>query len=190
MFTPVEMAVGCANQSVLLEPASARTRCLMATALLVKGELGAARRELDLAMRFNSDSLAYREVIGWLMALTGDWDQGLALMRSDARSQSLLPALRESWFLGRCHAPRRFRGGVCVALDYRDPNFFWRELMLPSSLGQLGRTEDAHASAAELLRAKPQFAHRGRRLIGHYIKTDELRATIFQGLNKAGVAIV
>jgi hypothetical protein len=50
MFTPVEMAIGCANQSVLLEPASARTRCLMASALLVKGELGSAHRELELAM--------------------------------------------------------------------------------------------------------------------------------------------
>ncbi len=40
MFTPLEMVIGCANQSVLLEPASARTRCLMATALLIKGELG------------------------------------------------------------------------------------------------------------------------------------------------------
>ena len=45
MFTPVELAIGCANQSVLLEPASARTRCVMASALLVKGELASARRE-------------------------------------------------------------------------------------------------------------------------------------------------
>jgi adenylate cyclase len=190
MFTPVEMAVGCANQSVLLEPASARTRCLMATTLLVKGELGAARRELDLAMRFNSDSLAYREVIGWLMALTGDWDQGVALMRSARdRNPFCQPCVSHGLW---ADAMRRgdFESAYASALDYRDPNFFWRELMLTSSLGQLGRTEDAHAGAAELLRAKPQFAHRGRRLIGHYIKTDELRATIFQGLNNAGVAIV
>jgi hypothetical protein len=174
----------------LLEPASARTRCLMATTLLVKGELGAARRELDLAMRFNSDSLAYREVIGWLMALTGDWDQGVALMRSARdRNPFCQPCVSHGLW---ADAMRRgdFESAYASALDYRDPNFFWRELMLTSSLGQLGRTEDAHAGAAELLRAKPQFAHRGRRLIGHYIKTDELRATIFQGLNNAGVAIV
>ena len=29
MTTPIDMAIGCANQSVMLEPASARTRCLM-----------------------------------------------------------------------------------------------------------------------------------------------------------------
>ena len=74
----------------------------MASALLVKGELGAARRELELAMRFNSDSLAYREVIGWLTALSGDWDQGVALM---------LSALDRNPFCQPCvsHEHRRWR---------------------------------------------------------------------------------
>ena len=189
MYTPVEMAIGCANQSVLLEPASARTRCLMATALLVKGELGAASRELELAMRFNSDSLAYREVIGWLTALTGDWDQGVSLMLSAMdRNPYCQPCVSHGLWADAMRR-RDFDAAHAAALDYRDPNFFWRELMLTSSLGHLGRSEDAHASAAELLRAKPQFVHRGRRLIGHYIKSDDLRATIFEGLGKAGVHI-
>ena len=189
MYTPVEMAIGCANQSVLLEPASARTRCLMATALLVKGELGAASRELELAMRFNSDSLAYREVIGWLTALTGDWDQGVSLMLSAMdRNPYCQPCVSHGLWADAMRR-RDFDAAHAAALDYRDPNFFWRELMLTSSLGHLGRAEDAHASAAELLHAKPQFVHRGRRLIGHYIKSDDLRATIFEGLGKAGVHI-
>ena len=147
MFTPVEMAIGCANQSVLLEPASARTRCLMATALLVKGELGAARRELDLALRHNNDSLAYREVIGWLMALSGEWDQGVALMRSTMdRNPYCQPCVSHGLW---ADAMRRgdFDAAYASALEYRDPYFFWRELMITSSLGQLGRREDAMAGA-------------------------------------------
>jgi TolB-like protein len=189
MFTPVEMAIGCANQSVLLEPASARTRCLMAAALLVKGELGAARRELDLALRLNNDSLAYREVIGWLLALVGEWDQGVALMRSALeRNPYCQPCVSHGLW---ADAMRRsdFEAAYAFALEYREPNFFWRELMIASALGQLHRAEDARASAAELRRARPQFAHRGRRLIAHYIKDDSLRATIVEGLRKAGLEV-
>ena len=189
LFTPVEMAIGCANQSVMLEPASARTRCLMATALLVKGELGAARRELELAVRFNGDSLAYREVIGWLSALCGEWDQGVALMRSaQDRNPYCQPCVSHGLW---ADAMRRgdFAAAYAAALEYRDSNFFWRELMLSSSLGQLGRTEDAQAAASELLRVRPQFAHRGRRLIAHYIKTEELRLTIAEGLHRAGIDV-
>lgn len=189
MFTPVEIAIGCANQSVLLEPASARTRCLMAKALLVKGELAAARREVDHALRLNSDSLALREKIGWLMALTGDWDNGVALMRDAlARSPYGHPCASHGLWADAMRR-RDFEAAHAAALEYRDPNFFWRDLMFASTLGQLGRLEDAAASGLELMRAKPQFAHRGRRLIAHLIKSDELRATIVEGLQKAGVAV-
>ena len=190
VITPLEMAIGCANQSVMLEPASARTRCLMATALLVKGELGAARRQLEHALRLNSESLAYREVIGWLLALTGDWDQGVALMRATMeRNPYCHPCVSHGLWadaMRRCE----FDAAYAAALDYHDAGFFWRELMITSCLGHLGRLDDAQASAAELLRVKPQFVHDGRRLIAHYIKPDELRATIIDGLHKAGVAVV
>jgi len=189
MFTPVEIAIGCANQSVLLEPASARTRCLMAKALLVKGELAAAHREVDHALRLNSDSLAHREKIGWLMALTGDWEAGVALMRDAlTRNPFSQPCVSHGLW---ADAMRRheYEEAYAAALEYRDPNFFWRDLMLTASLGQLGRLEEAGASALDLLRAKPQFHHRGRRLIAHYIKADELRAVIIDGLHKAGVAV-
>jgi adenylate cyclase len=189
MFTPVEMAIGCANQSVLLEPASARARCLMATALLVKGELVAARRELDLALRHNSDSLAYRECVGWLMALTGDWSQGIALMRAAAERNPFCQPCVSHGFWADAMRRHDFEAAYAAALEYRDSNFFWRELMLAACLGHLGRFEDAAACAAELLRSKPQFTYRGRRLIAHYIKSDELRATIVDGLRKAGVEV-
>jgi tetratricopeptide (TPR) repeat protein len=189
MFTPVEIAIGAANQSVLLEPASARTRCLMATALLVKGELAAARREVEHALRLNSDSLAHREVIGWLLALTGDWDNGAALMRDAlARNPYCQPCVSHGLWSDAMRR-RDFDAAYAAALGYRDPNFFWRDLMLASTLGQLGRTEEAATSALELMRAKPQFHHRGRRLIAHFIKQDEVRATIVEGLQMAGVAV-
>jgi protein involved in temperature-dependent protein secretion len=189
MFTPVEMAIGCANQSILLEPSSSRTRCVMAKAMIVKGELEAARRELEYALRLNCDSLANREVIGWLLALAGDWDQGLALMRTTMlRNPFCQPCVNHGLW---ADAMRRgdFAGAYAAALEFRYPAFFWRELMLTSALGHLGRLEDAQASAAELLRVKPTFIDRGRRLIAHYIKADHLRETIIDGLGKAGLAV-
>ena len=189
MFTPVEMAIGCANQSVLLEPANARTRCLMATALLVKGELTAARHELELALRHNSESLAYREVIGWLMALCGDWNHGVALMRDALeRNPYCQPCVSHGLWADAMRL-EDFEAAYAAALEYREPNFFWRQLMLTCSLGHLGRLEEAAVCGVELQRCKPQFTFRGRRLIAFYIKADELRATIVQGLHKAGVEL-
>jgi tetratricopeptide (TPR) repeat protein len=189
MFTPVEVAIGCANQAVLLEPASARTRCLMAKALLVKGELAAARREVEHALRLNSDSLAHREQIGWLMALTGDWDPGVALMRDALARNPYCQSCVSHGLWADAMRRHDFEAAYAAALEYRDPHFFWRDLMFAATLGQLGRLEEAASSALALMRAKPQFHHRGRRLIAHFIKADEVRDVIVEGLQKAGVAV-
>jgi hypothetical protein len=76
-----------------------------------------------------------------------------------------------------------------VALEYRDPTFFWRSVMRASCLGLLGRTSEAQAEVAELLAAKPEFATRGRVLLGYYIKFDEVMNPIVDGLARAGLAL-
>ena len=53
----------------------------------------------------------------------------------------------------------------------------------------LSTRAEATACGTQLLRVKPQFAHRGRRLIAYYVKSDELRDTIVEGLRKAGVEV-
>ena len=76
-----------------------------------------------------------------------------------------------------------------AALEYPDTAFFWRSLMRACCLGHLGRTSEARAEAAELLRQKPSFEERGRFLIGQYIKPAELQERVVEGLGKAGLTI-
>lgn len=187
--TPIELAIRCAYRGVMLSPASARPRCVLAAALLVKGEIEAARHELEQALRLNAESLAYREIIGWLTALLGDWERGIALMR-DAMRRNPYCLAQVNHGLWADHLRRgEFEEAYIGALEYRDPTFFWRELMTACCLGHLGRLTEARASAAELLRLKPDFARRGRTLIGHYIKPVELRERIVEGLGMAGLTL-
>ena len=174
---------------MLLDPAGARVRCVLATALLVKGELQAARDELEKALRLNDGSLVYREVVGWLMALAGDWERGVALMRDAMeRNPYCLPHVQHG--LWADHLRRgEFEQAYVAALEYRDSTFFWRALMTACCLGHLGRASEAQASVAELQRTKPDFPQRGRTLIGYYIKSEELRERIMEGLRKAGVVL-
>ncbi|HMN45521.1 MAG TPA: hypothetical protein PKE27_13135 [Povalibacter sp.] len=188
--TSIDAAIGYAYQAVLLEPRSARIRCILAACLVVKGELGAARDELDRALHASRGSLAYREIIGWLLSLSGDWERGVPLMHDAlARNPYCLSHVRHGLW---ADALRRgqFDEAYVAALEYPDRVFFWRDLMITSCLGLLGRTQEARASAAELLRIKPDFARRGRTLIGHYIKSPELRERIAEGCRKAGIVLL
>ena len=75
------------------------------------------------------------------------------------------------------------------ALRYRDGAFFWRGLMRACCLGHLGRLDEARAEVAGLVRPKPDFARRGRILIGRLLKLPELQARVAEGLAKAGLAL-
>jgi len=82
-----------------------------------------------------------------------------------------------------------FEEGYQVALLNTDATFFWRALMRATCLGHLGRVEEAKLAAAQLLNRKPDFASRGRTLIGRYIKFPDLVERIVDGLGKAGLAL-
>jgi adenylate cyclase len=187
--TPIDEAIAQVQNAVHLDPACQRARAVLASAFLIKGELGAGRVEAEKAHHINPESFVYLEWIGWLFALLGDWERGTALIRrSIERNPGHIPvALHAIW---ADHLRRgEFEEAHDVALRFRDSTFFWRALMRAASLGLLGRKAEAKREAAELLRQKPDFAKRGRTLIGRYIKFPELHARIVSGLAKAGLVL-
>src|SRR5262249_58420258 len=130
--TPIDEAIDYAHHGVRIDPASRRARCILASALLVKGELPSARNELDEALRLTPDSLVYLEIIGYLLTLLGDEGRGPALVRTAReRNPHCLPqALFGVWFehlrLGEPDLAYQ------TAPEDRDPTFFWRNVMRAS----------------------------------------------------------
>ena len=187
--TPVDEAITYAQRGVRVDPASRRARCVLASALLIKGEQTAARDELEQALRLSPDSLVYLEIIGYLLSLLGDGERGPALIRTAReRNPHCLP--HGSFGLWFDHLRRgEIEAAYQAALEFRDPTFFWRAAMRACCLGHLGRTAEAKAEVAELLQRKPDFVARGRILIGYYIKFPEVTSRVFEGLAKAGLKL-
>ena len=187
--TSIEQGLAFAQNAVRLDPSSQRARAALAFALLVKGETAAGRAEAEDALALNPETFVYLEMIGWLLAMLGDWDRGTALVRTViARNPHHMP--HAHFTLWADH----FRRGEAEeayqeALRYRDAGFFWRNLMRASCLGHLGRLEEARVEVAELLRTNPDFARRGRTLIGRLLKLPDLQARVADGLAKAGLVL-
>jgi hypothetical protein len=76
-----------------------------------------------------------------------------------------------------------------AALQYGDPIPFWRAVTRACCLGHLGRLPEASREVADLLEAAPDFARRGRMLIGRLIKFPDLLDRIVDGLAKAGLVL-
>jgi adenylate cyclase len=187
--TPIDEAISHAHNGVRLDPTCRIARCTLAAGLLIRGDVESAREQLLQAIELSPGSLVYLEMIGWLLSLCGDWDRGPALLRiATTRNPCHLP--HAALGLWAAHLRRGdYRRAYRAALDYRDPTFFWRSLMRACCLGHLGRTREAKAEIAELIRRKADFPTRGRILIGHYFKSPEMVDRILDGLAKAGLRV-
>jgi adenylate cyclase len=185
--TPIEEAISCAHHAVRIDPTSRRARCILAAALLVKGELRSARDELEEALGLSPESLVWLEHIGYFLSLLGDGDRGTTLIREARRRNpyALPNATMGLWFehLRRGEIQLAYE----VALEFRDPTYFWRGVMRASCLGLLGRGAEAEAEITALLEQRPDFGARGRTLIGHYVKLPDVFDRVLDGLYRAGL---
>jgi hypothetical protein len=164
-------------------------RASLAFALLVKGETAAGLVETQAALALAPETFVYRETMGWLLALLGDWERGTELVRTVVRrNPHHMPWARLA--LWADHLRRgELEEAYGEALLFRDSGWFWRSLMRACCLGHLGGLEQARIEVADLLRTKPDFANRGRVLIGHLLKLPELQARVADGLARAGLVL-
>ncbi|WP_155303810.1 hypothetical protein [Desulfosarcina widdelii] len=187
--TPIEEAAAFAERSVKLDPANQRVRTIMAFILLFKNELSAGLAEVDHALRLNPNSLVFGENIGYLMTLFGDWQRGPALINDIIEQNpyynvSAHYALWVDWV-----RQEKYDRAYEETLYFRRPTLFWDPLLRAANLGLLGRIEEGVQAGNNLLQCKPDFSKRGRTLIRHYIKFDEIVERVILGLGRVGVDV-
>jgi len=180
--TPIEEAAAFAERSVKLDPTNQRVRMIMAFILLFKNELSAGLAEVDRALQLNPNALVVLENLGYLMTLFGDWQRGPALINQAIEQNpyyniSVHYALWVDWV-----RQGKYDRAYEETRHFRRPMLFWDPLMTAASLGLLGRTEEGLQAGKDLLKCKPDFPERGRALIRHYIKFDDIVDRVIDGL--------
>ena len=74
-------------------------------------------------------------------------------------------------------------------MRFSSSQFHWDHLLKASVCGQLGKIEEGQACVRALLALKPDFARRGRILIGRYVKFEDIADRIIEGLGQLGLNI-
>jgi TolB-like protein len=187
--TPIEDAVAFAMRGVKLEPANQRVRLIMAYVLLFKNEIAAGLAETERALALNPNSLIFLENIGYLMTLLGDWKRGPALIKQAIKLNPYYSivvhyALWVDWI-----RQEDYDQAYLESLNFNNPMLFWDPLMKAASLGLLGRIAEGEQAIEHLLKLKPDFPTRGRVLIKHYIKFENIAERLIDGLRKVGLNI-
>jgi hypothetical protein len=129
------------------------------------------------------------DTIGWVMALAGGWERGVnwiekAIKLNPYYRSWVRHAVCFNWF-----RVRNYEKAYRESLHFMMPKLFWDPLLKASACGHLGRIEEGQVCVQALLALKPDFAQRGRILIGRYVKFEDIVDRIIEGLGKLGMNI-
>jgi adenylate cyclase len=185
---PLEKATTYAQRGAGLAPLNQFAMDALSLVYFHQGPKELFLQHVDQTIALNPNSPYIVGVAGWHMALYGEWDRGLTLLKKGMKLNPYHP----SWFhlapymdYYRCG---KYADAFTEALKFNYPELYLDPMIRAAALGQMGRQDEAKAGIDQLLKLEPDFAARGRWLISRYLKVDELVDKIIEGLQKAGMA--
>jgi TolB-like protein len=187
--TSLEKAFVFAQKGVQLEPADQRVRFIFGLVQLFQGNIAAALCEAERALALNPNALILYDKIGYLMTLCGDWERGPALIRKAIRLNPYYSIIVHYGLWMDWIRQEDYEQAYLETLNFRTPTRYFDPLMKAAALGLLGKIDEGRQAVDDLLSLKPDFPRNGRRLLGHYIKFDEILDRTFVGLRAYGLEI-
>jgi TolB-like protein/DNA-binding winged helix-turn-helix (wHTH) protein/Tfp pilus assembly protein PilF len=186
---PRERALAAARRAVDLAPANPMARFAMARAAQFMGDFHLLHAEAAAALELNPHDPFLLGNLGNWLAFSGRWDEGVAMVR---KAIALNPKVYPRWWHAAIGKDRYRKGEFLQALaEFKTmnlPNWWWNQVELAYTYGQLGDADNARAATAKLLELYPGFdletAVMEHRKFGFEPSYIDLA---IEGLRKAGV---
>jgi adenylate cyclase len=186
---PLEKAIEYAEKGARMNRDNQRARALLGLVRMFSNEIPAARKELDKALALSPNSLFMLDGIGYIMTLVGEWEKGPALIREVIRLNPFYNTVVHYALWEDCLRREDYEGAYLETMGLGRPAVFWYPLVKAATLGHLGRYQEGKQFVETLLELRPDFPTRGRILMRHYIKFEDLVERVIDGLRKSGLTL-
>ena len=185
---PLDRVLYLARRAVSLDPLSQTARSALAGAYQLARDRRGVIRESEALLSLKPPGTLFA-VAAWNIALAGEWERGLAILREQMEMLQYYPG----WFhtAGFLDYYRRseYEAALKEAHMMNLPTVMLDPLQRAAALGQLGRTKRGRRAIAELLKLRPDFAADPRRYLNWLIPLDELVDHVLEGVEKAGLSL-
>ena len=186
---PLGRALAAARRAVEAAPSNNLAHYALASTLFFQKDILAFRSEAEQAIELNRMDASVAAYIGNLIAYSGEWERGCAVVESAMQLNPRHPGWY--WFASFNDAYRRrdYRGALGFALKINLPGNFYTHAVIAAAYGQLGMREEARKSLQELLAMRPDFARTAREEFGRWFDDLAFIEHQLDGLRKAGLEI-
>ena len=186
-YDQVNEAFDLARRAIALDPSCQQAHFSLAMCQFHRRERPGCLRALDKVLELNPNAPYYAGAAGWMIALVGDWERGLAIIDESKARNPFVP----TWFYV-AHFEYHFMNGdfesaLSAAESVKLRGLAWDPLVRAAALQRLGRADEASVLIADLLESQPKFAAIAREYLSGYVYEDELAAEIYSALKEAGL---
>ena len=186
---PLEKAVAYAEEGVRMNPNNQRNLGILAYIRFHSNELSAAIIEARRALELNPNSLLNLDGLAFILMLSGEWERGATLARKVIRHNPYHRSIVHDALWADYLRQGDYELAYIETMSRRRPASFWYHLGKASTLGLLDRIEEGKKYSENLLELRPDFPSKGRILIRHFIKFQEIEQCIVDGLETVGLRI-
>ncbi len=184
----LDRSLAAARRAVELAPSNPLAPLSLASVLFFRKERQAFRSAAERAIALNPLDGGTTAFLGMLIACSGDWQRGCALVEHAMQLNS--HHLGWYWCAAAYNAYRNsdYRGALDIALKINTRGIWGAIVVLAAAHGQLGEREAAQAAVRELLALMPYFAPTARQECEKWWE-PQLVEHLLDGLRKAGLEI-
>jgi TolB-like protein len=187
--TPLNEALHLAREGTLRTPGNQLGHLALARAHFLQNELKQALNNVETALALQPESLLFMDAIGYMLVLLGEWDRGEQLVRKAIHLNPFYRVYARYAIWLNAFRQKEYSRALEETEWIAEIGTFWGPLARAATLGHLACPEKGHEEVQRLLVFKPNFAERGRLLIGHAIKFPEVAERVIEGLSVAGLEI-
>ena len=141
MESPLEQALVAAQKGAAQEPENQITRAALAHVHFFRNERELFLPEAETALALNPNAPAIIGFLGWLLALYGEWERGLAILGKGIELNPHFPG----WFhmapYFSLFLQERYEEAYQEALAFQMPLLFWDPLLRGRGLRPVGKKE-------------------------------------------------
>jgi adenylate cyclase len=156
---PPEEIIAQANKAVQLDPGDARARMVAASAYFYDGQLDLFEQEAQAAMALDPDDAEIPAIFGYMVAISGQWQRGVALAE---KANALNADVAAGWYHTTLSLDSYLHGDYQRALELtrQDPGRQSAYLYVRyiSIYGELGRKQEALENWRKLLAEQPDWS--------------------------------
>ncbi len=178
-----------ALRAIALDGSSQTAHWSLALHFFLQRNEGQFRNTIQKVVPLNPANSHMLMATGFLVGLSGDFDEGIDLME---RALHLNPAA-PSWYrivsYFKYYLDGNFQAALNMALLINTPTCFWDPMLRAAAYGRLGEQAEGEQALKELLDILPDFPTKSSRYIhGIALKAETVRA-IEDGLRLAGAPL-